>query len=65
MVMNGGFVEAVPKWLVVVLVKNFFVGIKRKVIIFRLVVVCELDLLEIRDLWMFSCHAAKVEIFTS
>ena len=60
--MNGGFVEAVSKWLVVVLVKFFFVGIKRKVIIFRLAVVCELDLLGIRGLWMFSCHAAKVEI---
>ena len=52
--MNGGFVEAVSKWLVVVLVKFFFVGIKRKVIIFRLAVVCELDLLGIRGLWMFS-----------
>ena len=39
--MNGGFVEAAPKWLVVVLVKfSHFIGIRLS----RLAVVCELDL---------------------
>ena len=48
--MNGGFVEAVSKCLVVILVEFFlFVGIR----ILRLAVVCELGLLVIGGLWAF------------